>query len=110
MMPGGLQVAKAAATVLEAKKDLDKLKKATDGLESFMFKSLLKSAGGKKGLFGSKMPGADIYRDMFESNMSDLLASRGSLGISNSIYNKVAPLVLSQAQQRIHQSSIEKKI
>lgn len=109
-MPGGLQVAKVSATVLEAKKDLDKLKKATDGLEAYMFKSLLKSAGGKKGLFGSKMPGGEIYRDMFESNMSDILASRGGLGLGSSIYNKVAPMVLSQAQQRIHQSSIEKKI
>jgi Rod binding domain-containing protein len=110
MMPGSLHVAKIAGTVIEAKKDLQKLKKATDGLEAFMFKSLLQTAGGKKGLFGSKMPGSEIYRDMFETNLSDLLASRGSLGIGNTIFSKVAPMVLSQAQQRIKQSSIEKKI
>lgn len=120
MMPGSLQVAKVVGSMTEAKKDLEKLKKATDGLEAFMFKSLLQSMGGKKGLFPTKMPGSDIYRDMFESNMSNILAERGSLGIGNTIYSKVAPMVLVQAdlrhqkllkaQQRINQSSIEKKI
>ena len=120
MMPGSLQVAKVMNSMTDAKKDLEKLKKATDGLEAFMFKSLLQSMGGKKGLFPTKMPGGDIYRDMFESNMSNILAERGSLGIGNTIYSKVAPMVLVQAdlrhkkllqtQQRINQSSIEKKI
>ena len=110
MMPAGLQVAKLAAGLQQAKPDLDKLKKATDGLEAFMFKSLLQSMGGKKGLFASKMPGAEIYRDMFETNMSDILASRGTLNMSKTIYSKVAPMVLSQAQQRLKQSTIEKKI
>lgn len=117
-MPGGLQAAKMVATVNEAKKDLAKLKKATDGLEAFMFKSLLQSMGGKKGLLPAKVPGAEIYRDMFESNMSDLLASRGTLGIGKGIYAKVAPMVLSQAEQRLtnqtklrlKHTSIEKKI
>ena len=109
-MPGGLEVAKALGNVADARKDLQKLKKATDGLEAFMFKSLLQSMGGKKGLFSAKMPGAEIYRDMFESNMSDLLASRGTLNISKTIYSKVAPMVLAQSQKRIHQSTIEKII
>ena len=99
-----------AGAVAEAGKDLVKLKKATDGLEAFMFKSLLKSAGGKNGLFSSKGPGAEIYRDMFETNLSDILASRGTLGIGSSIYSKVAPMVLSQSQQRLRQSKIEKNI
>ncbi len=110
MMPAGLQIAKVSATVNEAKKDLEKLKKATDGLEAFMFKSLLQSMGGKKGLFSTKMPGGEIYRDMFETNMSDILASRGTLNVSKTIYTKVSPMVLSQAQLRLKKSTIEKKI
>jgi Rod binding domain-containing protein len=109
-MIGGLQVTKAASLVDEAKSDLGKLKKATDGLESFMFKSLLQSMGGKDGLFGSKVPGGQIYQDMFETNLSDVLASRGTLNISNTIFSKVAPLALSQAQQRLRQQTIEKRI
>ena len=110
MMPAGLQIAKVSATVNEAKKDLEKLKMATDGLEAFMFKSLLQSMGGKKGLFSTKMPGGEIYRDMFETNMSDILASRGTLNVSKTIYTKVSPMVLSQAQLRLKKSTIEKKI
>ena len=110
MMPGSLQTLKAINLVVDSRKDLEKLKKATDGLEAFMFKTMLQSVGGKNGLFPSKMPGGEIYRDMFESNMSDLLASRGTLSVSKTIYSKVAPMVLSQAQQRLKQSSIEKKI
>ena len=109
-MPAGLQIAKVSATVNEAKKDLEMLKKATDGLEAFMFKSLLQSMGGKKGLFSTKMPGGEIYRDMFETNMSDILASRGTLNVSKTIYTKVSPMVLSQAQLRLKKSTIEKKI
>ena len=75
-----------------------------------MFKSLLQSMGGKKGLFSTKMPGGEIYRDMFETNMSDVLASRGTLNVSKTIYTKVSPMVLSQAQQRLKKSTIEKKI
>jgi len=110
MMPAGMQMGKVVAVAHEAKKDLDKLKKATDGLESFMFKSLLQSMGGKKGLFPSKMPGGEIYRDMFESNMSDVLGARGTLGVSKSIYSKVEPMVIAQATQRYKKSTIEKKI
>ncbi len=110
MMPAGLQIAKVSLTVNAAKKDLERLKKATDGLEAFMFKSMLQSMGGKNGLFSSKMPGGEIYRDMFETNMSDILASRGTLNVSKTIYNKVSPMVISQAQLRLKQSTIEKKI
>jgi Rod binding domain-containing protein len=109
-MSGGIELMKTAHTLVEAKSELDKLKKATQGLEAYMFKSLLQSMGGKKGLMSTKMPGGEIYRDMFETNMSDLLASRGTLNIGNSIYAKVAPRVLSQAQQRINHPKIEKKI
>lgn len=110
MIPGALQVLKAGTLAHEAKTDLAKLKKATDGLEAFMFKSLLQSMGGKKGLFSTNMPGGDIYRDMFETNLSDVLAARGSLNIGNSIYSKVAPMAIAQAQLRLKQATIEKKI
>lgn len=109
MMPGALQVAKTATLMNEAKKDLGKLKKATDGLEAYMFKSLLQSMG-KNGLFSSKIPGGDIYKDMFETNLSDVLASRGTLNIGKTIFDKVVPTALAQAQQRLRQQTIEKKI
>jgi Rod binding domain-containing protein len=110
MIPNSLQLAKVAGTCKEVAKDLQKLKKATDGLEAFMFKSLLQSMGGKKGLFPTKMPGGEIYRDMFETNMSDLLASKGTLNISNTIYSKVAPLAYSQTELRLKNARIEKTI
>lgn len=110
MIPGALRIAKNVSTIGEAKEDLTKLKKATDGLESFMFKTLLQSMGGKKGLFGSNVPGADVYRDMFETNLSDVMASRGSLRIGKSIFDKVTPMALAQAHSRLLQSTIEKKV
>ena len=47
MINGALAVQKIASTVNEAGPELQKLKKATDSLEAFMFKSLLQSMGGK---------------------------------------------------------------
>lgn len=110
MMNGCLQAAKSAGLVAEARQDLTKLKKATDGLEAFMFKSLLQNMGGKNGLFGTNMPGGEIYRDMFETNLSDVLAARGSLNVGKTIFDKVVPIALAQAQQRLRQSTIEKKV
>ena len=109
MINASLQAAKAVAVVNEAKTDLATLKKATDGTEAFMFKSLLQSAGGKKGLFSANVPGAEIYRDMFEQNLSDVMAQRGTLHISDTIFNKVAPLALAQAKTRLRLQTIEKK-
>lgn len=100
---------------LAAKAELDKLKKATDGLESYMFKNLLQTMGGKKGLFGSNVPGGQIYKDMIEQTLSDLMAERGTLGIGSTIYNKVAPNVINQYQNqqlfkdKLNQTKIEKK-
>jgi Rod binding domain-containing protein len=109
MMISASKLLNTVATVNEAATELNKLKKATDSLEGFMFKTLLQQMGGEKGLFGSNVPGGQIYRDMFESNMSDLLAQRGTLGISNTIYGKVAPIALAQAQERLKDSFIENK-
>lgn len=92
-----LQVINSLKPVVLANKDLARLKKATDGLEAFMFKSLIQQMGGKKGLFGSDVPGADVYKDMFEQNLSDMLAQSGQLGISKTIYRSVAPLAVQQA-------------
>lgn len=80
--------------------ELKKLKQATDSLEGFMFKSLLQTLGGKDGLFGSKVPGGQIYRDMFEQNFSELMAERGSLGMGKTIFDKVKPLAIAQARQQ----------
>jgi Rod binding domain-containing protein len=76
------------------------LKKATTALEGFMFKSLLQAMGGKDGLFSAKVPGGQIYRDMFEQSMSETLSERGTLGIGDQIYNKVAPMAIQAARAR----------
>jgi Rod binding domain-containing protein len=105
----------ALRTAISAKPELEKLKKATDGLESYMFKNLLQTMGGKKGLFGSNIPGGQIYKDMIEQTLSDLMSERGTLGIGKTIFDKVAPNVLNQIQtqqlykNKLNQSTIEKK-
>jgi Rod binding domain-containing protein len=105
------QAVQAAQAAHIAGPELKKLKQATDGLEGFMFKSLLHTMGGKDGLFGTKVPGAQIYNDMFEQNFSELMAERGAIGIGTAIYRKVSPMVLQQAQQRLKSTtpSIETK-
>jgi hypothetical protein len=111
MINNAAQVVRLVETLHKASPELAKLKKATDGLEAFMFKSLLHTVGGKDGLFGNKAPGAQVYNDMFEQNFSDLLAERGAIGIGNTIFRKVTPLVIQQAQQqlKIKTPSIETK-
>jgi Rod binding domain-containing protein len=107
MINGALAIQKIASTVNEAGPELQKLKKATDSLEAFMFKSLLQSMGGKKGLFGSTVPGGEIYKDMMEQSLSDIMATRGTLNIGNTIFQKVAPLALSQIQaQKVYQPKV----
>lgn len=109
-----LEIINGLKPVVLANKDLVKLKKATDGLEAFMFKSLLQQMGGKKGLFGSDVPGAGVYKDMFEQNLSEMLSESGQLGISKTIYRSVAPLAVQQAIQNARvntkpESNLEKK-
>ena len=109
-----LQVVNSLKPVVLAHKDLAKLKKATDGLEAFMFKSLIQQMGGKKGLFGSDVPGAGVYKDMLEQNLSEVLSQRGQLGISKTIYRSVAPMAVQQAMKNARnaatpESTIEKK-
>ncbi|MDH4389466.1 MAG: rod-binding protein [Fimbriimonas sp.] len=109
-----LEITNALKPAVLAHKDLARLKKASDGLEAFMFKSLIQQMGGKKGLFGSDVPGAGVYKDMFEQNLSDLLSQSGQLGISKTIYRSVAPMAAQQAikSARYHQtpeSKLEKK-
>lgn len=109
-----LEVVNALKPAVLARKDLAKLKKATDGLEAFMFKSLIQQMGGKKGLFGSNVPGADVYKDMFEQNLSELLSESGQLGIGKTIYRSVAPLAAQQAIKNARvtstpESKLEKK-
>ena len=94
-----LELSNAIKPVVLANKDLAKLKKASEGLEAFMFKSLLQQMGGKKGLFGSDVPGASVYKDMFEQNLSDLMSQRGGLGIGKTIYRSVAPMAAQQAMK-----------
>lgn len=104
-----LEVGNALKPVVLAHKDLAKLKKATEGLEAYMFKSLIQQMGGKKGLFGSDVPGAEVYKDMFEQNLSQLLSESGQLGIGKTIYRKVAPMVIQQAIQQAQKQADKKQ-
>jgi Rod binding domain-containing protein len=113
MMPT-TEILHTAKVLTKAMPELEKLKKATNGLEAYMFKNLLTAMGGKKGMFSDKVPGGQIYRDMFEQNLSDMMAERGSIGISRTIFSKVAPLTLQQAQTLVKReaktSQFENKI
>ena len=105
---GGL---KSAEQYAKATPQLAKLKQATDGLEAFMFKNLLstikKSSGGP---FGKGAAGSEIYKDLFDQTLSDTMAKRGALGISDTIYNKVAPLAIAnEAINQLQKSNLSNK-
>lgn len=101
-----LGAVKSADMYAKSAGQLEKLKKATDGLEAFMFKSLLSSIKKSEGgLFGKSMAGKQIYQDMFEQTVSDTMAQRGALGIGKSIYDRVAPLAIANEELRLQQQS-----
>jgi len=102
-----LGAVKSADLYAKSAPQLEKLKQATDGLEAFMFKSLLSSIKKSEGgLFGKGMAGKQIYQDLFEQTVSDTMAQRGALGISASIYNRVAPLAIANEEVRQRQQSV----
>ncbi len=90
---------KAVADAKEMGPQLARLRKATDQLESFMFKQMLTTANsGTSSLFG-KVPGGEIYRDMFEQSIADSMAQRGALGISNTLFEKTSQAAMAQLRE-----------
>lgn len=90
---------KAMSDAKEMGPQLARLRKATDQLESFMFKQMLSTANsGTSSLFG-KVPGGEIYRDMFEQSIADSMAQRGALGISNTLFEKTSQAAMAQLKE-----------
>lgn len=74
--------------------ELQKLKKATQGVEAMFLKDLLSAM--RKGMPDSlsKMPGGEIYRDMFDQAVADSLSSKGTLGIGKVLYDQLSKQVI----------------
>ncbi len=83
------------AKALAAEGDLAKLRKACGALEADLFKRFLKAATPKEGLMG-KAPGSEIYDDMAQDAVAQAAASRGTLGVARSIFERMAPAVVAQ--------------
>lgn len=86
------QTSKIAAN----KTKLDQLKKACDGLEANFTHQLLSAMRStvQETKTGGDDTGSDTYRDMFDNEISQRLASRGSLGISKLTFNAMVGQVL----------------
>ena len=87
---------KAADNVQSHQKDLTKLKKACDGMESSFLRQMLSEM--RKTITDAKPEGddtgSDTYKSMFDGALADRLAERGTLGISNKVFHAMAGQVL----------------
>ena len=87
---------KAADNVQSHEKELTKLKKACDGMESSFLRQML--AEMRKTITEAKPEGddtgSDTYKSMFDGALADRLAERGTLGISNKVFHAMARQVL----------------
>ncbi|RYG18559.1 hypothetical protein EON82_22465 [bacterium] len=97
MIGGALNAAmKAVDNVQSHEKELTKLKKACDGMESSFLRQML--AEMRKTVTetetGGDNTGAETYKSMFDGALADRLAERGTLGISNKIFHAMATQVL----------------
>ena len=85
----------------EIKPELERLKKATQGIESLFVKDLLKimhkSAEATK---LAKGPGTEIYQDMMDQALADSVSKNGSFGLAKSLYNQFEPLLRAQAAKQ----------
>jgi Rod binding domain-containing protein len=97
MIPAALAT---LSTVIQAKPQLDKLKKATDGFETQFVKQLVtEMRKSSKNEFADE-PGSDIYDDMTNQILAEKISSKGGFGVSNVMFKQLSQRVLSeQAQQ-----------
>jgi Rod binding domain-containing protein len=97
------QALKLQSNLEVAKPKLASLKSSCDGMESAFLKqivsSMRKSAGSVH--FGKDF-GGDMYRDMFDGTISDMLAEKGTVGIGRAMFASVAPRVLNEAVTEKH--------
>lgn len=89
---------KAADNVGSHQKELTKLKKACDGMESSFLRQMLsemrKTVSETES--GGDDTGADTYKSMFDGALADRLAERGTLGVSNKVFHAMAKQVLNK--------------
>lgn len=92
MIPGVL----AAAKVAEAAPQLQKLKKACDGMEASFLKQMLTAmhATVQETDAGGDHTGMDEYKGMMDDALAHRLAERGTLGISKMTFHATAKKVL----------------
>jgi Rod binding domain-containing protein len=87
---------KAADNVQSHHKELTKLKKACDGMESSFLRQML--AEMRKTVVetetGGDDAGAETYKSMFDGALADRLAERGTLGVSNKVFHAMVGQVL----------------
>ena len=88
-----------ALALAKAKPELDRLKKAADGVESMFVKDLLAAMrkGTGKSMFGEGY-GSQIYQDMFDQALSDSIGKTGMLGISKMLSTQFAKAVLAKTK------------
>jgi Rod binding domain-containing protein len=58
-----------------------------------------KSAGSVH--FGKEF-GGEMYRDMFDGSIADILAQKGTLGVAKQMFSAIAPRVLNQAASKVN--------
>ena len=92
MIPGALAAARVAGTAPE----LQKLKKACDGMEASFLKQMLTAmhATVEETDTGGDHTGMDSYKGMMDDALANRLAERGTLGISKMTFRATASKVL----------------
>jgi Rod binding domain-containing protein len=81
---------------------LAKLKQATKDFEANMVKSMITEMrkSMKETQFGEQ-PGGDIYKDMLDDVLAKSVTSKTGFGMAQTIYQRLAPEVIAQAQAQL---------
>ena len=83
--------------------ELDKLKKACQGLEASFLQTVVGEM--RKGTddvhFGQQL-GGDTFQSMFDDTLADILAQKNSMGVSQAMYAPLAQQVMQKATLAQH--------
>ncbi|MBX3119899.1 MAG: rod-binding protein [Fimbriimonadaceae bacterium] len=85
---------KDALIAKQAEPQIQKLAKATEGVEAMFLKDLLGIMRKSVLKTDKPMPGSDIYYDMLDQALSENMAKKGSLGISKMMMETMKPAIL----------------
>lgn len=92
----------AVSLAKEAEPRLRQLKKATDQFEAVLIKQMVSAM--RKTVNETKLGdnfGADIYKDMFDTQLSESMTSGVGLGISKMLYRQYAPVAAREERMRL---------